>query len=105
MSTLAERVECKELLNKLMPVEEAVKLVANHDTIGISGFTKTGEPKTFIPALARHFEQTAPEHRVSLFTGASLAEEVEGKIAPYLERRAPYMSSRDRKSTRLNSSH
>ncbi|MDR0841956.1 MAG: acetyl-CoA hydrolase [Acidobacteriota bacterium] len=94
MSTLAERVECKELLDKLTPVEEAVKLIANHDKIGISGFTKTGEPKTFLPALARHFAETAPENRVSLFTGASLAEEVEGAIAPYLERRAPYMSSK-----------
>jgi len=94
MSIFTERVECVELRNKLMPVEEAVKLVSNHDKIGISGFTKTGEPKTFLPALARHFEQNAPENRVSLFTGASLAEEVEGPIAAYLERRAPYMSSK-----------
>jgi len=93
MSTLAERVECKYLLKKLMPVEEAVKLVSNHDRIGVSGFTKTGDPKVFLPALARHFEQNAPENRISLFTGASLSEEVEGPIAPYLERRAPYMSS------------
>ena len=93
MSSINERVECKELLNKLMSAEDAVKLVSNHDKIGISGFTKTGEPKVFLPALARHFTANAPDNRVSLFTGASLAEEVEGPLAPYLEERAPYMSS------------
>ena len=93
MSIIKERVECGELLDKLMPVEEAVKLVSNHDKIGISGFTKTGEPKVFLPALARHFAANAPDNRISLFTGASLAEEVEGQIAPYIEARAPYMSS------------
>ena len=93
MSGINERVECVELLDKLMSPEEAVKLVLNHDKIGISGFTKTGEPKVFIPTLARHFAKNAPDHRVSLYTGASLAEEVEGPIAPYLEERAPYMSS------------
>ena len=93
MSSIKDRVECKELLNKLMPVEEAVKLVSNHDKIGISGFTKTGEPKVFLPTLARHFATNAPDNRVGLFTGASLAEEVEGPLAPYIEERAPYMSS------------
>jgi len=93
MSNIKECVECKELLDKFMPAEEAVKLVSNHDRIGISGFTKTGEPKVFLPALARHFAENAPDNKVSLFTGASLAEEVEGPIAPYLKERAPYMSS------------
>jgi acetyl-CoA hydrolase len=93
MSDIRERVECRELLEKLMPAEEAVKLVSNRDKIGISGFTKTGEPKVFLPALARHFAENAPDNRISLFTGASLAEEVEGAIAPYIEARAPYMSS------------
>ena len=93
MSIIKERVECGELLDKFMPVEEAVKLISDHDRIGISGFTKTGDPKVFFPALARHFAANAPDNRISLFTGASLAEEVEGQIAPYLEARAPYMSS------------
>ncbi len=57
MAILTERVECKELLDKLMPVEEAVKFVQDRTKIAISGFTKTGEPKVFIPALARYLSK------------------------------------------------
>jgi hypothetical protein len=42
MAILTERIECKELLGKLMPVEEAVKFVSDRCKIAISGFTKTG---------------------------------------------------------------
>jgi acetyl-CoA hydrolase len=93
MKNLSDRVECTELLSKLLPVEEAVKLVKNHDQIGISGFTKSGEPKAFIPALARHLAQTAPDAKIALFSGASLSEEVENPIAPFIGKRGPYMSS------------
>jgi acyl-CoA hydrolase len=95
MSTLSERVECKELLAKVMPVEEAVKLVPPNQatTIGISGFTKSGEPKLFLPSLAKYLAKEGPETKLSLFSGASLSEEVEGPLAPYIIRRGPYMSS------------
>ncbi|MBP1599679.1 MAG: Acetyl-CoA hydrolase [Acidobacteria bacterium] len=93
MSSLEDRIECKELLNKVVPVEEAVKQVTGHCTVGISGFTKSGEPKVFLPALARHFARNVPHARIGLFSGASLSEEVENPLAPYLGRRGPYMSS------------
>ncbi len=93
MALLTERIQCKELLDKLMPVEEAVRLVTNRCKIAISGFTKSGEPKEFIPALARYFTQYAPETKVGLFSGASLSEEVENPIASYVGKRGPYMSS------------
>lgn len=93
MASLQERIECKELLRKVVPVEEAVKHVSDHCTIGISGFTKSGEPKAFMPALAKHFNQNAPNAKVGLFSGASLSEEVENPIAPFIGRRGPYMSS------------
>jgi acyl-CoA hydrolase len=67
MSLLTERVQCKELLDKLMPVEEAVKLVGDRCKIAISGFTKTGEPKAFLPELARHLTQYAPKTKIGLF--------------------------------------
>lgn len=93
MSTLRERLECKELFSKVMPVEEAVKLIPNHATLAISGFTKSGEPKTFLPALGKYFAEHAPENRITLLSGASLAEVAEDPIAPFVEKRAPYMSS------------
>ena len=93
MAILTERVECKELLEKLVPVEEAVKYVHDRCKIAISGFTKTGEPKVFIPALARHLAQNAPKTKIGLFSGASLSEDVENPIASFVGKRGPYMSS------------
>ncbi len=93
MATLAERIENSELLSKVVPVEEAVKHVTDGCTLAISGFTKSGEPKTFMPALAKYLADTAPQTRITLFTGASLSEEVEAPIAPFVSRRGPYMSS------------
>ena len=93
MSILTERIECKELLDKLMPVEEAVKFVSDRSKIAISGFTKSGEPKTFIPALARHLRQHAPKTKIGLFSGASLSDDVENPIASFVGKRGPYMSS------------
>ena len=61
MTTLDARIENPELRAKVMPVEEAVKLVKSGDTLAVSGFTKAGEPKTFLPALAKHFAATNPE--------------------------------------------
>jgi acyl-CoA hydrolase len=93
MAILTERVECKELLDKLMPVEEAVKFVSDRCKIAISGFTKTGEPKVFLPALARYLSQYAPKTKIGLFSGASLSEAVEDPIASFVGKRGPYMSS------------
>ncbi len=93
MAMLTDRVECKELLNKLVPVEEAVKHVSDRCKIGISGFTKSGEPKSFIPALAQHLARTAPKTKIGLFSGASLSDEVENPIASFVGKRGPYMSS------------
>lgn len=94
MTLLAERIQCPELMAKLMPAEEAVKHVKAGDIVGISGFTKSGDPKVFIPALAKHLAATAPDARITLLSGASLAEEVENPIAPFVGARGPYMSSR-----------
>jgi acetyl-CoA hydrolase len=93
MAMLAERVECKELLEKLMPAEEAVKFVSDRSKVAISGFTKSGEPKIFIPALARYLQQYAPKTKIGLFSGASLSEDVENPIASFVGKRGPYMSS------------
>lgn len=92
-STLKDRIENAALLARVVPVEEAVKHVTDGSTVAISGFTKSGEPKTFFPALAFHLAQTAPGARITLLSGASLSEDVEGPMAPFIGKRGPYMSS------------
>ncbi len=76
-----------------MDVAQAVRLIKDGDTLAISGFTKSGEPKTFLPALGKYFAENVPHARISLFSGASLSEEVESPIAPFISKRGPYMSS------------
>jgi acetyl-CoA hydrolase len=93
VTTLADRVENKALLAKEISVDEAVRHVKDGTTLAISGFTKSGEPKTFMPALAKYLAEHDPNARITLFTGASLSEDVEGPIAPFVRRRGPYMSS------------
>jgi acetyl-CoA hydrolase len=93
MAGLDERIENKELRAKVVSVEEAVKHVTDGATIAISGFTKSGEPKTFLPALARYLTEKAPRARINLLSGASLSEDVENPLSPFIRKRGPYMSS------------
>src|SRR5512136_2416897 len=93
MATLNDRVECKEYLSRVVPVEEAVKHVTDRCNIAISGFTKSGEPKRFFQALAKYLAENAPKTKINLFSGASLSDEVENPIAPFIGKRGPYMSS------------
>ncbi len=98
MTTLADRIENPDLLRRVVPVEEAVRLVADRNTLAVSGFTKAGEPKTFLPALAAHLAANAPQTRIALYSGASLADEAEEPLAPFLGKRGPYMSSKASRS-------
>ena len=93
MSTLNARIENAELLAKVVPVEEAVRHIGDGHSVAISGFTKSGDPKTVLPALARHLAAHAPQARITLLSGASLSEDVEGPLAPFIRKRGPYMSS------------
>ena len=93
MDLLNERIECQSLREKVISVEEVLHYVKNGDTIAISGFTKSGEPKLFFPALANHLERTSEDTRINLFSGASLSDEVENPIAPFIQKRGPYMSA------------
>jgi acetyl-CoA hydrolase len=93
MTELSERIECPALRRRVMPVEEAVRHVRDGDTLAVSGFTKAGEPKVFMRALVDHLAGLGPATRITLYSGASLSEEIEGPLAPYVARRGPYMAS------------
>jgi len=93
-SSLGERIQCEALLRKLMPAEEAVRHVRDGMVLAVSGFTRAGEPKVTLAALARHLAASATTPRITLYSGASLSEEIEGPLAPFIARRGPYMASR-----------
>ncbi len=93
MSDAKNRIANRALAAKVMAVEDAVKFIPDRAKVAVSGFTKSGEPKVFLPALADYFARTSPKSRISLFSGASLSDKTEGPLAPFIQKRAPYMSS------------
>ncbi|MCA9637426.1 MAG: acetyl-CoA hydrolase [Myxococcales bacterium] len=93
-SAIDDRIEVAELRRLVMPAEEAARAIGDGDVIAISGFTKAGEPKATMAALARQFEAAERPPQITLYTGASLSDEVEGPLAPFVARRGPYMSNR-----------
>jgi acyl-CoA hydrolase len=87
------RIQRAALRQKLMSAEAAARLIRDGDVLATSGFTKAGEPKATLAALARRFAAESPEARITLYSGASLSDEVEGPLAPFISRRGPYMSN------------
>ncbi len=90
-----------------MTAEEAAALIKDGDTIGLSGFTAPGTPKAIPEAIAA---KAVAEHeagrpfKISLFTGASTSDHVDGALsrANAIDRRAPYQNVPDLRK-RINS--
>lgn len=87
-----ERIRLQSLRDKVMPVEQAVKLIKNGSVVGMSGFGGAGEAKSVPLALAEY----AKEHpvKITLATGASLGNSIDGRLteAHALSRRYPYQA-------------
>ncbi|MGA3128237.1 MAG: acetyl-CoA hydrolase/transferase family protein [Candidatus Korobacteraceae bacterium] len=100
MSTLTpshNRVLNQQLRQRIMSADEAAALIRNGDHIGMSGFTGSGYPKEFPPALARRMERSREQGdplRVGVFTGASTGPELDGALAAAngMQVRLPYQS-------------
>ncbi|MEZ4450600.1 MAG: acetyl-CoA hydrolase/transferase C-terminal domain-containing protein [Nannocystaceae bacterium] len=90
------RIESAALRRKVVDADEAVRSIGARDTLAISGFTKAGEPKATMAALTRRLAALAlagESPAITLYSGASLSDEVEGPLAPFIARRGPYMSN------------
>jgi succinyl-CoA:acetate CoA-transferase len=92
-----ERMGCSKLRAKVMSAEAAAESITSGSTIGLSGFTGSGYPKSVPMALAARIEA---EHaagnpfRVRVWTGASTGPELDGALAKAdgIEFRLPYNS-------------
>ena len=91
------RIRCKALLDKVIPAEQAVDMIKDGMTLGISGFTITAEPKVILKKLAEKVENTGEKIGVHLFSGASVGDECDGALARAgsLLTRIPYQSDKD----------
>lgn len=91
------RVECPILRKKIMSADEAVSFLQDRHTVGMSGFTGAGYPKSIPAALVRKAKEQkdlGKEFRINLWTGASTAPELDGVLAEVdgINMRLPYQS-------------
>jgi len=96
-----------KLASRTMTAQEAAELIHHGDVIGASGFTPSGYPKVIPVALAARAVQAHEAglpFQVSLYTGASTGDELDGVLAraKALSRRLPYQSNADVRASKLN---
>ncbi|RQO41489.1 propionyl-CoA--succinate CoA transferase [Chryseobacterium sp. KBW03] len=87
---MLERIRLESLRQKVTTAENAVKIIKDGMTIGSSGFTKAGDSKAILPALAERGK--TEDLKVTLMTGASLGHGTDGKLAEanVLKKRMPF---------------
>jgi succinyl-CoA:acetate CoA-transferase len=74
------RILYKPLLSKVMPADQAAKLIPNGATLGMSGFTGAGYPKLVPTELAKRAveeRQKGVKFRVNVLSGASTGPELD----------------------------
>ena len=90
-----ERVLCSELKSKICSAEEASRLIVNHMTVAVSGFTLSSYPKAVPTALAKRVAAEGGEFKVNLYSGASTGDELDGIWAEtgMIDHRFPYQTN------------
>jgi len=76
---LAERIHRNDLRSRIITREEAASRIRNGMVIASSGFTKAGDSKEVLPALAER--ALHDPLKITLITGASLGHGTDGKLA------------------------
>ncbi|QSO50215.1 acetyl-CoA hydrolase/transferase family protein [Alicyclobacillus curvatus] len=90
------RIRMPKLRERIMTADEAASFIQDGMTLGISGFTRAGDAKAVPMALAERCKRTGEPMHIQLWTGASVAEEVDRVLAEagIVHRRLPYQSDR-----------
>ena len=91
---MLERIRLESLRSKVTSAEEAAKIIKDGMTVGSSGFTKAGDSKAVLPALAERGK--TEKLKITLMTGASLGHDTDGKLAEagVLAKRMPFQVDR-----------
>ena len=75
-----ERIKLERLHSKVMSAQEAAQFFEDDMVVGSSGFTKAGDSKVVLAALAERAKQE--KIKITLMTGASLGHDTDGKQGP-----------------------
>lgn len=91
-----ERIRNSKLKEKIMNPEQAAELVKDGMIVATSGFTPAGYPKAVPLALAKRVKKSKEKLQISLLTGASVGEELDGALteAGIIIRRYPYQTNK-----------
>jgi len=89
-----ERIRLASLRDKVMTAETAASFIQDGMVVGSSGFTKAGDSKAVLPALAERAKKE--KVKITLMTGASLGHDTDGKLAEagVLTKRMPFQVDR-----------
>jgi len=92
---LTDRIRCRQIRRKVVPADEAARLITNGMVVGASGFTPAGYPKAVPLAMAKRVELTGERPVIDLLTGASVGDELDGALvrAGILRKRLPYQTN------------
>jgi len=87
---MLERIRLESLHKKVTTVENAVNLIKDGMVVGSSGFTKAGDSKAVLAALAE--KGKTEDLKITLMTGASLGHGTDGKLAEanVIKKRMPF---------------
>lgn len=96
MKLIDERIRNSKLKEKIMSSEEATNLIKSGMVVATSGFTPAGYPKAVPLALAKIIKKGKEKFQISLLTGASVGEELDGALteAGIIARRYPYQTNK-----------
>ncbi|HMR18963.1 MAG TPA: propionyl-CoA--succinate CoA transferase, partial [Sphingobacterium sp.] len=88
------RIRLESLHDRIMTAEQAAQLFEDGMVVGSSGFTKAGDSKAVLPALAERAKRDP--FKITLMTGASLGHDTDGKLAEAgaLSKRMPFQVDR-----------
>ncbi len=89
---MLERIKNKSLHCKVQEIGEAAALIKNNMVVGCSGFTKSGDSKAILAAVAEK-AHTRPI-KITLITGASLGQDTDAHLVNnhVLYKRIPFQS-------------
>jgi len=87
-----DRIGLKSLWGKVVGAEEAALLIKDGMTVGMSGFTRSGDAKVVPMALAERASESPL--KITLLTGASLGSDIDKTLAEakVLSRRIPFQA-------------
>jgi len=84
------------LRKKITSAEQAAELVEDGMVVATSGFTPAGYPKAVPLVLAKRVRMSGEKLQITLLTGASVGEELDGALteAGIIARRYPYQTNK-----------